>query len=147
MKLGFVTAIVPELSFKQVLKLARDEDFGCVEVMCWPVGRADRKYAGVTHLDVTNFTKTLADDVNALCAEHGVAMSALGYYPNALDPMPETRHKAPTAVPSSALTKDELPTAVPLLTTDVSEKPDEKSTTPTVERSPTATLPNPDTKV
>ena len=40
MKLGFVTAIVPELSFEAVLKLARDDGFSCVEVMCWPVGRA-----------------------------------------------------------------------------------------------------------
>ena len=77
MKLGFVTAIVPELSFKQVLKLARDEDFGCVEVMCWPMGRAERKYAGVTHLDVTNFTKTQADDV--MQAHEPFAFAARSY--------------------------------------------------------------------
>jgi sugar phosphate isomerase/epimerase len=51
MKLGFVTAIVPELSLEQVLTLARDEGFGCIEVMCWPVGKAERKYAGITHID------------------------------------------------------------------------------------------------
>src|SRR5205085_1262279 len=89
MKLGFVTAIVPELSLEEVLKLARDEGFGCIEVMCWPVGKAERKYAGVTHINVTDFTQTQADDVNALCTRYGVTVSGLGYYPNPLDPNPE----------------------------------------------------------
>jgi sugar phosphate isomerase/epimerase len=89
MKLGFVTAIVPELGLAEVLRFAREEHFGCVEVMCWPAGKAERKYAGITHIDVTHFTQAQADDVNALCAEHGVSMSALGYYPNPLDPNPE----------------------------------------------------------
>ena len=86
MKLGFVSAILPELSLEQVLAFARDENFACVEVMCWPVGRAERKYAGVTHLDVAGFTRARADDANALGARHGVSFSALGYYPNPLDP-------------------------------------------------------------
>jgi sugar phosphate isomerase/epimerase len=94
MKLGFVTAIVPELSLEQVLTLARDEGFGCVEVMCWPVGRAERKYAGVTHINTTGFTSAQADDVNALCAQYGVSISGLGYYPNPLDPNPEVARVA-----------------------------------------------------
>src|SRR5687767_4950806 len=94
MKLGFVTAIVPELSFEEVLGLAREDGFGCVEVMCWPVGKAERKYAGVTHINVANFSQTQADDVNALCAQHGVNISALGYYPNPLDPNPEVARVA-----------------------------------------------------
>ena len=98
MKLGFVTAIVPELSLPQVLALARQEGFGCVEVMCWPVGKAERKYAGVTHLDVTGFSQAQADDTNALCAEHSVNMSALGYYPNALDPNPAVAKLAVTHI-------------------------------------------------
>jgi sugar phosphate isomerase/epimerase len=56
--------------------------------MCWPVGRAERKYAGVTHVDVAEFTQARADDVNALAQKHGVAISGLGFYPNALDPDP-----------------------------------------------------------
>lgn len=89
MKLGFVTAIVPELSLEEVLALAREDGFDCVEVMCWPVGKAERKYAGITHIDVADFTRARADDVNASCLRHGVSISALGYYPNALDPNPE----------------------------------------------------------
>lgn len=94
MKLGFVTAIVPELSLEAVLKLAREKGFSCIEVMCWPRGKAERKYAGVTHIDVTGLTRAQADDVNALCQKHGVGLSALGYYPNALDPNPEVARRA-----------------------------------------------------
>ena len=73
MKLGFVTAILPELNLNQVLDFAAAERFACIEVMCWPVGKAERRFAGVTHLDVTSLTRAQADDVNALCARHGVA--------------------------------------------------------------------------
>lgn len=86
MKLGFVTAILPELNLNQVLEFSAGEGFACIEIMCWPVGKAERKFAGVTHIDVTGFTKAQADDVNALCAKHGVSISGLGYYPNPLDP-------------------------------------------------------------
>jgi sugar phosphate isomerase/epimerase len=86
MKLGFVTAILPELPLKHVLAFAAAEGFDCVEVMCWPVGKAERKFAGVTHIDVTGFTKTKAEDVRALLAQYQVDLSALGYYPNPLDP-------------------------------------------------------------
>ncbi len=86
MQLGFVSAILPELSLDQVLVFAAAEGFRCVEAMCWPVGRAERKFAGVTHIDVEGFNRSRADAVRDLCAKHGVALSALGYYPNPLDP-------------------------------------------------------------
>ena len=88
MQLGFVSAILPELDLDQVLTFARAEGFACIEAMCWPVGKAERKYAGVTHIDVTDFTQAQADDVLARGAAQGVSLSALGYYPNLLDPDP-----------------------------------------------------------
>ena len=84
MQLGFVSAILPELSLDEVLGFARAEGFGCVEVMCWPVGKAERRYAGVTHLDVTHFTDEEVAKTQKLVARHGVEISALGYYPNPL---------------------------------------------------------------
>jgi len=89
MKLGFVSAILPELSLDEVLAFAAAEGFTGVEVMCWPTGKAERKYAGVTHVDVCDFTAQRAAEVKATAARHGVEISALGYYPNALDPSPE----------------------------------------------------------
>jgi len=88
MKLGFVSAILPELSFDKVMTFAAAQRFACVEVMCWPIGKAERKYAGVTHIDAAGFTRARADEINASLADTGVAISGLGYYPNALDPDP-----------------------------------------------------------
>jgi sugar phosphate isomerase/epimerase len=85
MTLGFVSAILPDLSLDQVLRFAGEEGFGCVELMSWPVGRAERKYAGVTHVDAGVLTRTMADEVVGAAAAQGVAISALGYYPNILD--------------------------------------------------------------
>ncbi|GMV81265.1 MAG: hypothetical protein AMXMBFR7_24490 [Planctomycetota bacterium] len=86
MKLGFVSAILPDLSLEEVFAFAAAEGFACVELMCWPKGKAERRYAGVTHLDVAGFTKQDAARVNKLAAKHGVAISGLGYYPNPLAP-------------------------------------------------------------
>ena len=84
MQLGFVTAILPDLTLGEVLKFAAEERYDCIEVMCWPMGKAERKFAGVTHIDATYFTQAAADDVRALCDKHGVSISGLGYYPNIL---------------------------------------------------------------
>lgn len=85
MKLGFVSAILPDLSLEEVLSFAANTGYGCVEVMCWPKGRAERRYAGVTHLDVTDgLTKKDAARVKKLESSTGVSISGLGYYPNPL---------------------------------------------------------------
>src|SRR5262245_56997056 len=86
MQLGFVSAILPDLSLEEVLQFAAAEGFGCVEVMCWPKGKAERRYAGVTHIDVAGFTKDDAARVHDLVEQTGVSISGLGYYPNPLAP-------------------------------------------------------------
>jgi sugar phosphate isomerase/epimerase len=96
MKLGFVSAILPELSLEEVLQFAGEVDFDCVELMCWPVGKAERRYAGVTHLDVTDLSETGIRRVRDLVADAGVAISGLGYYPNPLAPDPEEAAVAAT---------------------------------------------------
>jgi len=83
-QLGFVTAIVPELSLEQVLRLAAEIGYDCVEVMCWPVAKADRRYAGVTHIDVANLDDNAIQQIQGLMDETGVSISGLGYYPNCL---------------------------------------------------------------
>ena len=82
--LGFVSAILPEYSLDQVLSFAAENQYDCVEVMCWPGDNADkRRYAGVCHLDVDDPALGHAQDLEK---SHGVAISGLGYYPNPLDP-------------------------------------------------------------
>lgn len=89
MQLGFVSAILPELSLAEVANVARETGFDCVELMCWPVSKAERRYAGVTHVDVTDFTSAKANDVRRVMADAQVEISALGYYPNPLAPSRE----------------------------------------------------------
>ncbi len=93
MQLGFVSAILPELTLEELLAFAAEEGFACVELMCWPPGQADRKYAGVTHLDVSDFTVEAASHVRDLIRIHRVDICGLGYYPNPLDPNPEHREQ------------------------------------------------------
>ena len=59
--------------------------------MCWPPGKANRRYAGVTHVDASNFTATDAQAMLALSKKHQVSISGLGYYPNPLDLDAEAR--------------------------------------------------------
>jgi len=87
-KLGFVSAILPELQLEEVLAFASAEGFECVELMCWPPGKAERRYAGVTHVDVTALDDRAAARVRTLLEEHEVSISGLGYYPNPLAPDP-----------------------------------------------------------
>jgi sugar phosphate isomerase/epimerase len=91
MQLGFVSAILGDLSLEEVMSFAADEGFACVELMCWPPGKADRRYAGVSHLDVTQLDEQKAAQVRDLLRKTGVAISGLGYYPNPLHPDPEHR--------------------------------------------------------
>ena len=89
MKLGFVTAILPDQPLAEVAQFAAATGYDCLEVMCWPPGRADRRYAGITHIDVTDFDADAAARVQETLAAAGVSISALGYYPNPLAPNDE----------------------------------------------------------
>ena len=86
--LGFVSAILGDRSFEEVIDFAAANGFRCVEIMCWPKGKAERRYAGVTHIDVATITAAKARAIRAYAADKGVYISGLGYYPNPLDPDP-----------------------------------------------------------
>ena len=66
--LGFVSAILPDLNLEEVLAFAASNGFSCVEIMCWPKGKAERRYAGITHIDVVGFTK---DDASSVVPKKG----------------------------------------------------------------------------
>ena len=86
MKLGFVSAILPELSFEELIDYAAELSYKCVEVCCWPLGKAERRYAGVTHIDVDTLDDKKTNYINQYVRQKNVTISALGYYPNPLDP-------------------------------------------------------------
>lgn len=88
MKLGFVSAILDNYSFEEMIDSASRLGFSCIEVACWPRGEAERRYAGVTHIDVENLD---AAYIKGYCKNAGVELSALAFYPNTLDPNLEKR--------------------------------------------------------
>lgn len=90
-KLGFVSAILADLSFEEVLDFASENGFSCVELMCWPKGKAERRYAGVTHIDVTELDDSKVAYIKDYAKQKNIEISGLGYYPNPLDPDKEKR--------------------------------------------------------
>lgn len=87
MKIGFVSAILDGWTYEEMIDAAAEQGFLCVEVACWPSGKAERRYAGVSHIDVD---RVLTDDayanhVLAYAKEKGIELSALAFYPNAMD--------------------------------------------------------------
>ena len=85
MKLGFVSAILDGWNFEETLDVAAELGYRCVEVACWPRGKAERRYAGVSHIDVENLGDAEAAEILDLCRAKGVEISALAYYPNPMD--------------------------------------------------------------
>ncbi len=86
MKLGFVSAILPDQTLEEVVQFAAETGYDCVELMCWPKGKAERRYAGVTHIDVLNLSDADVDNILQCMSDAGVTISGLGYYPNPLTP-------------------------------------------------------------
>ena len=54
MKLGVVSAIYDGFSFEEMIDDISKNGCVCAEVACWPQGKAERRYAGVSHIDVDN---------------------------------------------------------------------------------------------
>jgi sugar phosphate isomerase/epimerase len=85
MKLGFVSAILADQTFEDVISFAAQTGYSCVEIMCWPVGKAERRYAGVTHINVADLSRKKIDEIHNTLERNGVTISGLGYYPNPLE--------------------------------------------------------------
>lgn len=83
--LGFVSAILAEKSFNEVIEFASENKFKCVEIMCWPVGKAERRYAGVTHINVDELSDKKVAEIQETLGRNNIYISGLGYYPNPLD--------------------------------------------------------------
>jgi sugar phosphate isomerase/epimerase len=93
MKLGLMSAALPQLSFEDLVAWLSKNGFGMIEVACWPVGKAERRYAGVTHIDVAKLKKKDVKSIHATLEKHGIQISSLGYYPNPLHPDLEHRQQ------------------------------------------------------
>lgn len=92
MKLGFVSAILDGWSFDEMMQTAHDMGYECVEVACWPQGKAERRYAGVSHIDVEDLSEENLAHIHETCKRLGVEISSLAFYPNTMDEDLEKRN-------------------------------------------------------
>ena len=86
MKLGFITAILDGWTYEEMMDFASEQGFACVEVACWPQEKAERRYAGVSHIDAerVNQDDAYAEHIVEYAKKSGVEISALAYYPNVM---------------------------------------------------------------
>lgn len=96
MKLGFVSAILDQSNYEEMMDTASELGFACVEVACWPQGKAERRYAGVSHIDAERVLEdeTYAQHILDYAKEKGVEISSLAFYPNTMDGNLEKRAAA-----------------------------------------------------
>ena len=96
MKFGLLTAILDGWSFEEVVDIASEMGFKCLEVACWPAGKAERRYAGVSHIDCERVCRddAYAAYVKELVASKGLEISSLAFYPNVLDANQEKANAA-----------------------------------------------------
>ena len=85
MKLGLVSAILDWMSFEEMIDTISSLGYECVEAACWPSGKAERRYAGVSHIDVDELSEAKAEYVLNYCKEKNVEISSLAFYPNTMD--------------------------------------------------------------
>lgn len=88
MKLGFVSAILDQSSYEEMIDTASELGFACVEAACWPQEKAERRYAGVSHIDAERVLEDekYAKHILDYSAGKKVEISSLAYYPNTMDP-------------------------------------------------------------
>ena len=84
MKLGIISSILDGWTYEEMIDEISRIGYECVEVACWPQGKAERKYGGVSHIDVNNLDEEKKEHILSYAAEHGVTISALAYYPNTI---------------------------------------------------------------
>jgi len=89
MKLGFLTACLPNRPLDQVVAWAAGNGFEALEVAAWP-DLGDRPFTA-THLKVESFSQEDADTTRELFDQHGIAISSLSFYDNNLHPDPSER--------------------------------------------------------
>jgi sugar phosphate isomerase/epimerase len=89
MKLGFLTACMPERSLEEIAAWASEHGYEALELAAWPrIG--DRPFTA-SHVAVDRFDAAEADRVRRVLGEHGLELSALAYYDNNLEPDPGQR--------------------------------------------------------
>jgi len=89
MRLGLLSACMPERSLSEVAAWAGANGYEALELAAWP-RLGDRPFVA-RHLAADEFDDTEAERVRSVLADNGLELSALAYYDNNLHPDPAQR--------------------------------------------------------
>ena len=89
MRLGFLTACMPERSLEEIAAWAGTNGFEALELAAWP-GEGDRPFVA-RHVAAEAFDEAEAERVRTALDANGLTLSALAYYDNNLHPDPAVR--------------------------------------------------------
>jgi len=88
-KLGFLTACMPERPLSEGVHFASAHGYQTLEVACWP--RTSERDYNASHIDVTTLDHAGSDEIRRMCELSGLSISALAYYENNLAADPNER--------------------------------------------------------
>lgn len=89
MKLGFLTACLPDRPLADIAAWAAGNGFEALEVAAWP--NVGARPFSATHLAVERLDAREADRTRELFAGHGLELSSIAFYDNNLHPDPAQR--------------------------------------------------------
>jgi sugar phosphate isomerase/epimerase len=89
-KLGFLTSVLPDNTLEQIAKWGAESGFQAIEIACWPREKAARRYAGVTHIEVTTLDKAGAAKIRKMLDGYGLTIHPWLIIPTCFIRMPTT---------------------------------------------------------
>lgn len=84
MKIGFLTACLPNISLEKLVEWASSQGFKTLELAAWPY-ESDRDYQA-RQIDAAKFSKDNAKRVNELFFKNKMQISAMAFYENNIHP-------------------------------------------------------------
>ena len=84
MKLGFLTACLPQVDMENLVKWSAEKGFRALELAAWPV-ESDRDYQA-NQINAADFSQNDAAKLKDLFAKYDMTISAMAYYDNNIHP-------------------------------------------------------------
>jgi len=88
-KLGFLTACLPDMSLDEIAKFAAEVGYEALEIAAWPA--IDDRPFTATHVRADALTAAEVDRVRGCMDGNGLSISSIAYYGNNLHPDPDER--------------------------------------------------------
>ncbi|MDT0260331.1 sugar phosphate isomerase/epimerase family protein [Jatrophihabitans lederbergiae] len=94
MKLGMLTACLPQATLPEIAQWAAENGYSALEVAAWPA-LGDRPFTA-THIRAEDFSERDADQTRELFARTGLTLSSIAFYDNNLHPDDQERRSINT---------------------------------------------------